>query len=72
MIQDQVAAGSGIEAQPNWAISATRKSTSEMTQTAIVGALPTFRMVVPLRVEDGKQDWVRATSNTVNLVRPNA
>ena len=46
MIQDQVAAGSGIAARPNCATSATTNKTSEITHTAIVGALPELLRIV--------------------------
>ncbi|MEO6366200.1 MAG: hypothetical protein ABIO38_09175 [Luteimonas sp.] len=44
MIHDHVAIGSPILTTPNCAASATRNSTRQITHTAIVGALPEFRM----------------------------
>lgn len=54
-IQDQVASGAGIFASPKWATRATRKRTSEITHTIIVGALPELRMTFPLVNLDG---WI--------------
>jgi hypothetical protein len=44
MIQDQLATGSWILTQPKCAASATRKRIKQMTQEAMVGALPELRM----------------------------
>ncbi len=46
-IQDQVARGSGTEARLNCATSAIRNRTSEMVQTAVVGALAELRIARP-------------------------
>ena len=47
-IHDQVANGSGILSRPKWATTATKNKTSDITQTAMVGALPELRITNPL------------------------